>query len=116
MNRASLLAVILVAASSSIASAGGYIGLGIGTAPAVGSDVTSIDTLPSDGRSGKLLLGTRWGRISAEGAIQKFDMTYSVYQASAAGKLNFPLGNGFEAFGRFGLQHTWMNHDQNAMY
>jgi hypothetical protein len=31
------------------------------------------------------------------------------YQASAALKLNLPLGNNFEAFGRAGLHHTWIS-------
>jgi hypothetical protein len=30
------------------------------------------------------------------------------YQASAALKVSFPLGNNFEAFGRGGLQHSWI--------
>ncbi len=113
MKRAAL-AVTLLAMSSGVASAGGYVGLGIGTAPAI-STGTDADESP-DGRSARLLLGSRFGQFSVEGALGGFDtvmldsrgaIAYDVYQASIAAKLSLPLGNNFEAFGRVGLHQSW---------
>lgn len=114
MKRAAL-AVILLAMSSGVASAGGYLGLGIGTAPAVSTGIEGQVVSP-DGRSARLMLGSRFGQFSVEGALGGFDavlsdsrgaIAYDVYQASIAGKLSLPLGNNFEAFGRVGLQKSW---------
>lgn len=114
--KSACLAIVIVAASSLPAHAG-YLGLGIGSAPAVNED---RDQLSADGRSGKLILGSRWSTVSVEGAlggysvVRRLDPSRSaeafgdVYQASAALKLNLPLGNGFEAFARVGLAHTWL--------
>jgi len=110
MKRACLATVLLVA-SMTHATAGGYVGLGIGTAPAMKDDDNVLD---SDGRSGRVFLGSRWSQISLEGGLHKFDVVspgrqpYELYQASVSGKASFPLGNGFEAFGRLGLQRTWL--------
>ncbi|MBS1122473.1 MAG: OmpA-like transrane domain, partial [Deltaproteobacteria bacterium] len=114
MTRACLAAVMFIAATSSIASAGSYLGLGIGTGPAI-NDQT--DRLAPDGRSGRLLVGTRFGRFSAEGSVSGYSLLFDqsggmipfgdAYQASAALKASLPLGNNFELFGRGGLQHTW---------
>ena len=112
MKRACLVATLLIA-STPLASAGGYVGLGIGTAPAMTDDSAELN-LAADGRSGRVLLGSRWGQISLEGALGKFDVVspgrqpFELYQGSVAGKASFPLGNGFEAFGRLGLQRTWL--------
>lgn len=112
MKRACLVATVLLA-STQLATAGGYVGLGIGTAPAMNNDGESL-SLAADGRSGRLLVGSRWGQISLEGALHKYDALspgrepFEVYQGSVAGKASFPLGNGFEAFGRVGLARTWL--------
>jgi len=112
MKRACLVATVLLA-STQLATAGGYVGLGIGTAPAMNNDGEEL-SLAADGRSGRLLVGSRWGQISLEGALHKYDALspgrepFEVYQGSIAGKASFPLGNGFEAFGRLGLARTWL--------
>lgn len=117
MKRAAL-AVILLAASSGVASAGGYIGLGVGTGPALGSDAGD-DLFESIGRSGRLVIGSRFSRLSIEGALGGFDMNWAntgktdVYQGAVAGKLSLPLGDGFEAFGRLGVQRTWLSTDRD---
>lgn len=112
MKRA-CLAVMFVAASSGVANAG-YLGLGIGTGPAMDSDAMEFESV---GRSGRVIAGMRWGQLSVEGAIGGFDAVGAmrsrnnvddVYQASAAAKLSLPLGSGFEAFGKGGLQRTWL--------
>jgi len=118
MKRA-VFAVALVAASSGVASAGGYIGLGIGTAPAVnGSNLESYNaTTREDGRSGRLVGGFRFGRFAIEGAIGKFDFVYddgnlfafTAYQAQVSGKFTLPLQDGFGVFGRVGLHKQWFN-------
>ena len=117
-----LLASVLVAASSGVASAGGYIGLGIGTAPAVNGDNLEsyrADT-HEDGRSGRILGGFRFGRFAVEGAISKFDFVYddgnlydmTAYQAQVAGKFTLPLQDGFGVFGKLGLQKQWFENDR----
>jgi hypothetical protein len=114
MKRA-VFAVALVAASSGVASAGGYIGLGIGTSPAVGVDAPDTD-VSGDGRSFRLLGGSRFGRFAIEGAVGKFDVRladnqrgqpFETYQAQLAAKYHFPLDNKFEVFGKAGLHKLW---------
>ncbi len=105
--------VISTGALSTGASAGGYLGLGLGTQPAINDEMTPTAT--PVGRSLRGLGGARFGNVSIEGALNGFDMIPSrngpttMYQLSAALKLNFPLGNNFEAFGRIGLERTWLN-------
>jgi hypothetical protein len=115
MKRAALT-LVLVAAMSSVASAGAYVGLGIGTnAVSEGSD-----RLVEDGRSARVFAGyrfrpLRFGSFALEGGISGYglglkDRTSIVeidaLQLSAAARFNVPLSNEFEAFGRLGLQHT----------
>lgn len=114
MKRA-VLAMTLLAVSSGVASAGGYIGLGIGTGPAISED-TEAGGIESDGRSARLSGGYRVGRLSVEGALGGFDARFNrdsvrLYQLSISGKFNLPLSDGFEAFGRLGIQRTSLNHD-----
>ena len=107
------LALVLVAASSSAASAGGFVGLGIGTGAASSGDI-NID---EHGRSGRLELGYRFGRFSVEGLGSRYGMKsadaheWTGTTLGIAGKYNFPLGDGFEVFGRLGLQHTDVSGD-----
>lgn len=115
MKRA-VLAAALLAASSSAASAGTYVGLGIGT----NAVSETSDRLVEDGRSARLTVGyrfqpMRYGTLSLEGALGGYglglqDRTNIVeidaFQISAAGKFNLPLADHFEAVGRLGLQHT----------
>lgn len=115
------LAVTLIASATTTASANTYLGLGIGTSPAVDDEPARLD---GDGRSGKVLAGMRFGNISVEGAISRFGVTFTqvngsvspygdTYQASGALRLSVPLGNNFEAFARAGLHHTWISADRN---
>ena len=119
------LAAILLAASSSVAAAGTYVGLGIGT----NAVSESTDRLVEDGRSARLVVGyslrpMKYGTISIEGALDGYglglnDRTSVVeidaFQISAAGKFNLPLADHFEAFGRLGLGHTTAS-AANAIY
>ena len=111
MKRAAL-ALALVAATSSVASAGRYVGIGVGT----NAVYEGTDKLSEDGRSARLLGGMRWGRISAEGQLSGFGLALAdrsgatpmdAYQLSIAGKYNVPIGDRFEVYGRAGLMHAW---------
>jgi hypothetical protein len=108
MLRASIVALVLTA-SATHALAGGFLGLGIGTAPGI-NDEAKAKMAPS-GRSARFLGGYSFGRFSVEGAVGGFGVSttrgdQTAYQASASGKYNLPLGDKFEAFGRAGLEHT----------
>lgn len=107
-----VLATSLMAISTT-ASAGGYLGLGLGTQPGVNVDMAA--KAAPEGRSLRGLGGVRFGNFSIEGALNGFGVLVpnfgdqKVYQLSAAAKLNLPLGNSFEGFGRAGLERTWLD-------
>lgn len=104
-----LLTLALVVATTTAASAGTYVGLGVGTAANVDAGVMTQGT----GRSGRLVLGLRFGRLSLEGAGSRFGITntasYDATQLAAALKYSIPLGNDFELFGRGGLERSWLS-------
>lgn len=111
MKRALFVASAVMAISTT-ASAGVYLGLGVGTEPAANDEFTRVAT-PS-GRSVRGLLGIRFANVSVEGAINGFDVLSGLgdrtaYQASAAAKLSLPLADGFEVFGRGGLEHMQLD-------
>jgi Outer membrane protein beta-barrel domain len=108
-----LLAVALIATAAPAASAGTYIGLGIGSGANVSDTVDS--PYLADGRSAKLAVGFSFGRLAVEGQYSGFGLIRQNGPAtgaldsrtlSAALKYNYPLGNSFEVFGRAGLLRT----------
>jgi hypothetical protein len=111
------LGLALVLASTTVASAGTYVGLGIGSetsGSATRSDGIDAGGMDGFGRSGRLMVGTRISKLSVEGQLSRFDLEfgaqpYQSTQAAAALKLSIPLGNNFEVFGRGGLQRTWLS-------
>jgi hypothetical protein len=114
-----LAPIVIVAALAGSASAGTYVGLGIGK-PTVGND--GNDDFAASGRSHRVMLGVRLGRVSVEGAYTGYDVAPAVgpqvvdsRSLSAALKLSFPLGHNFEVFGRGGLLHTWIDGSDAAM-
>lgn len=113
MKRALLVASGVMAISTT-ASAGGYVGLAVGTRPGVNDELANSVANPQ-GRSFRGLGGIRFGNVSIEGALNGFgavtaqDGERNIYQLSAAAKLSLPLGDGFEAFGRAGLEHAWLD-------
>ena len=117
MKTALLVATGLMAISTT-ASAGGYLGLALGTQPAVNDEMATDVAAPS-GRSLRVLIGSRFGNFSIEGALNGFGVIApsrgekTLYQVSGALKLNLPLGNNFEGFGRVGLERTWLNVDDD---
>jgi hypothetical protein len=114
---AAILVAATVAATGTVASAGTYLGLGIGTAASPGGDIAMTS---SDGnRSGRLVLGTRFGHLSVEGAGSRYGLfrgntPYDGTQMAVALKYSLPLGNNFEAYGRGGLERTWLSTDTSA--
>jgi hypothetical protein len=111
---------LITLATVGTASAGTYVGIGIGTVPAVSEQT---DRLEAGGRSVRAVLGSRFSYLSVEGALGGFDMLIAdgqgelkplgdAYQLAAALKLNVPLGSGFEVFGRAGVHHTLIDADQ----
>lgn len=114
MARTAAVTFALVTASASIASAGGYVGLGIGTPVATSGDTQ----LQENGRSGRLQLGFSFGRLAVEGLIGRADLAaagspVTFTSLGVAGKYNVPLQDKFEVFGRLGWQHTILE-DANA--
>ncbi|MBX3157392.1 MAG: porin family protein [Deltaproteobacteria bacterium] len=100
--------MMLVAVTSHVAEAGGYLGLGVGTAPSVNDE-----RLTPSSRTFKVLGGQRWTNFTLEGGFGGFLLSerkdIDVYSLQVAAKLNFPLASNIEAFGRAGVQHAWLN-------
>jgi hypothetical protein len=113
--KSALLLATGVMAISTTASAGGYLGLALGTQPGVNEELTTMaPNARPVGRSLRGLGGMRFGNFSVEGALNGFGVVtnrgdQTIYQASVAAKLNLPLGNNFEGFGRAGLERTWLD-------
>src|SRR3712207_3270040 len=99
MKRLAASALVLVA-TSGVATAGGYVGAGIGDAPSLSTDVNYAST----GRSARVLLGYRLtglklGSVSIEGAYGGYGVLGSgggsidARELSLSGKYNYPLGD-----------------------
>ena len=106
------LTVAMLAGISAPAMAGVFVGVGIGSESKL-QDQSGRFT-PS-GRSERLQGGyaipLAVGRLSIEGAYTGYDLTrggpaFSASELWLAGRYNFPIGNGFEVFGRLGVEHT----------
>jgi hypothetical protein len=109
------LAAAVLAIAPQTAAADGYLGLALGSEPGVNDNLRRY--AQPLGRSLRGLAGIRFGNVSIEGALNGFDVVAAntldrtIYQLSGALKLSIPLGNNFEAFGRAGLERTWLNFD-----
>jgi hypothetical protein len=113
------LLVAAVLASSSIASAGTYLGIGIGTGPSIGNN--AIPNPEANGRSGRLLLGESFGHLAVELEANRFGLSLngSGYDSTMLGiglKYGVPLADGFELFGRGGFQRTWLSGGGESAY
>lgn len=112
VSRMRSVALALVAMTST-ASAGTYLGFGLGTAPATSTNTERMSTV-ADGRSGRGILGYRFGRLAAEGAVGRFGLfvngpyEFDSTQLSVGGKYGLPIGDNFEVIGRGGLQRTFL--------
>ncbi|HSD90393.1 MAG TPA: outer membrane beta-barrel protein [Kofleriaceae bacterium] len=115
MKTASLLSTALVLGlSAGSAFAGGFVGLGIGSPSKLELD-DNLGAFASDGRSGKLFGGYRFpvqtGYIAVEGSYTGFGLmrngnTFDGRTLGLAAKYNHKLSDGFELFGRLGVQQT----------
>ncbi|HTL32566.1 MAG TPA: outer membrane beta-barrel protein [Kofleriaceae bacterium] len=118
-----LLAAMIVAATSTVASAGTYVGLGIGTAPATSGDAA----LDENGRSLRAQLGYSFGHFAVEGVVNHAnldgtpwgytspgDMSWTTLGVAA--KYNIPLGDKFEGFGRLGVQRTFLSIENDPKF
>jgi hypothetical protein len=123
MLRAALAAAVVIAVTSSTATAGIYLGLGIGTGADTGTSGNSDSSVPistsGNGRSARFILGERIGHFSIESNIDHYGeliasdgrvggQPFDAYDLAILLKYSFPLGNGFEVFGKGGLVHTWL--------
>ncbi len=117
MQRALILATLL--ATSGMASAGTYLGFGVGPAAAVSDD---NNALAPSGRTWHALVGYRFGHLSIEGGLSEYGVVepaasktanaaFDVDQVSLSARYSIPLSAGFEAFGRGGIQHTGIGND-----
>jgi hypothetical protein len=112
LPRARALVLALVAAPGVTASAGTYIGVGVGTGANVSDQINTQYT--ADGRSARAALGYRIGPFSVEGAYSGYGLVtdsgqYDSRSLQIAGKYNLALGDKFEIFGRLGLLRTDLN-------
>lgn len=118
--RLAVIAAVLTA-SASVASAGTYLGLGIGPAAGVNGDAGAYGSgsFEGAGRSYRLLGGFRVGRLAVEGSITGQDllftgnngMGFEGRELAVAGVYSHPLGSGFEAYGKLGIHRTWLSAD-----
>lgn len=116
-----LSTLLAVTAISHTSHAGAFLGLGIGT----GTDLGEA-RVAEDGRSlraeGGYAIPVGIGRLAIEGMYQGFDVntTYNgqmgARSLAVAGRYNFPLGNGFEAFARMGVQQLALTQGVRQMY
>ncbi|HEX4449834.1 MAG TPA: outer membrane beta-barrel protein [Kofleriaceae bacterium] len=105
------LLVLAILATGPVASAGTYIGLGIGTAP---SESDGVVTNGDQSRSWRALLGQSFGHLSIETELNRYSVALNSesYDATMLGiglKYNIPIDYGFSLYGRAGLERTWLS-------
>ncbi len=117
------LGAVILASLTSVASAGTYIGLGIGSESSGGAtrDGTDVGSMDGYDRSGRLMVGTRFSKLSVEAQGSRFDIgfdsgLYDATQLALALKLSLPLGNNFEFFAKGGLERTWLSGGPTDMH
>jgi hypothetical protein len=117
MKFASLvIAFLAFAALPRTSHAGGYVSAGVGTAPATGGELSFLDA--SSSQSARVGLGHGFGPVSLEASLGGYgvrggtpDGGYVDGTALAAGvsvRGNLPLFAMLSAFGRVGLERSWV--------
>lgn len=113
------LATIATLGASQYAHAGGYIAVGIGADASLSGDMAGhFTTDMDDGSSGRLAIGQRFGRLAVEAAIYGADIqsttglgggaSYSTVTLGVAGKYYIPVAGRLEAYGKVGLDKTYL--------
>jgi len=118
----SLIAVALAAAPGE-SRAGGYVSAGIGTAPAIGGELSFLEA--SGSRSGRVALGHGFGPVSLEASLGGYGVQGAMPQgdfvdgtamsAGASVRGHVPLLATFSAFARLGLERTWVTGEMNDL-
>lgn len=119
MKRAIVVGAVL-AATTDAASAGTFLGLGIGP----DANVSDMQAVEPGGRSARLLGGYSFaglpiGTLSIEASITGQSLLfrtaiggeYNAKEFGLAAKYSYPLGFNFEVFGKAGVHHTTVTHD-----
>jgi hypothetical protein len=110
------ICLMIVLGSVSVASAEGYVSLGIGGDPALRGDARMAASGGGDGGNGRLALGIGISRLAVEGSLSRFGLGGSTATAAGAHlRLRFPLHGGFGIFGRIGLERVWWGSDVPSM-
>jgi len=107
LRRLSILAILL--GTTTAASAGSYVSLGVGGDPALQGDLGAAAGGEGDGANGRLALGQSFGRLSLEASLSRFG--FGEGDITAAGvhlRLGVPLSGAFGGYGRVGLERVWL--------
>jgi hypothetical protein len=107
----SLLVAALVVGSSSVATAGTYVSLGVGGAP---SGQGELNVAAASGTSKvtqqRVALGTSFGRIAIEATLGRFGIgAGDAVVAGVHGRISVPLDGHFGAYGRVGVERAWLS-------
>jgi hypothetical protein len=113
-----LAAIAVIAASAGAAHAGGYVAIGAGGDADLHGDLENHFT--TEGASaGRLAIGQRFGPLAVEAVLFGTDLhgasgmtgpgnDYSTMSLGVDLKYHIPLVGGLEAYGRAGLNKTWV--------
>lgn len=119
-SRPSTIASVLLAvaitgtAGATVAYAGPYLGLGVGTSPDLRGEMQGFSAAS---RSGRLTLGQRFSILSVEGAVGGYqlanpaDVKYDSISVSGGGRLSLTLEGPLAVFARAGVERTWLRAD-----
>lgn len=108
---ASLLSLASVLATSSLASAGTYVSLGLGGTPDPQGELkVAASTGTSDVAQRKAALGWSLGRIAIEATAARYALgSGHATAAGVQGRLTIPLDGHFGAYGRVGVERAWLS-------
>ncbi len=115
---AAALALVALAGFGRAAHAGGYVSVGVGADAGLSGEVAQHFTTDTNGSSGRVALGQRLGRFAIEVDLYGSDLqgttalagqqSYSSMTAGVAARYYFPLTGHLEAYGKGGLDKTWL--------
>jgi hypothetical protein len=108
------IATLVTLAAAPVASAGGYVSLGIGDGADLHGDLGARYTTDGDTSLGRLAVGQRTGPFAIEASLFGTDLRSAggdtrTLSLGVDVKYFHKLGGGFELFGRGGLNKTWLD-------